>query len=690
MGVPAFVAAILVALGLIAAPATMAAWTEPLEISPSGVTAVEPQIAVDHSGNATAVWVAKPGSHEEIVSSYRPAGGLWETPVTLISEPWECRDPQLDVNPSGAAAVVADCAFAGTLRAAYRPAGTTAWDASVEVTGSTGASEPSAAVDDAGRAIAVWEKASDHTVHSSYRLAGTAMAWGSAQQVSPAGKVSTEPDMAMNPTGLAVAVWNQEETVEPKQRIETASRLPEAASTWSAELKLGQTLPTNTYSREPAVAINAEARSAVWSFEVTTSSNPWELRSAWGSGCNFCSWGGSLSSGPSDGVSDVEVPRVAVDEHGRTVAVWRAYDGQFGIQASTTEFVNGSWSSPLSIGPGGTVDLEAEPQVAIDPEGAAVILWGENGGHGDAIMATSRSAGGSFSPVPGTQIRTGAAGRDPRVAMDTAGDAVATWGHVSAGIEVSVNDVAPPVFSSVDVPSGAQSSSTVAMSASATDVWTAPVSIAWDFGDGATASGESVSHAYATAGTKTVTVTATDGAGNTATQTREIAVSEPSNGGGGSSGGGGGTGGSGGGGGGGGGHGSHGGGGGSKLITLGVSVRAQSWKAIAKAKAIKVLCSLKPAGTCKASATVTKAVAKRLGLKVAKRAKTVKVGSGSVRVTKAGKLTGLKLKLTAKARAAIAKANRSVLLTLTIIGSASASGYETATLTRHLTIPRPG
>jgi hypothetical protein len=51
-----------------------------------------------------------------------------------------------------------------------------------------------------------------------------------------------------------------------------------------------------------------------------------------------------------------------------------------------------------------------------------------------------------------------------------------------------------------------------------------PVSIAWGFGDGATASGGAVSHAFGTAGAFTVTVTATDAAGNATSATHPVLI----------------------------------------------------------------------------------------------------------------------------------------------------------------------
>ena len=54
-----------------------------------------------------------------------------------------------------------------------------------------------------------------------------------------------------------------------------------------------------------------------------------------------------------------------------------------------------------------------------------------------------------------------------------------------------------------------------------------PLSYAWSFGDGATATGASVSHTYTTAGTHAATVTVTDARGAAGTSTVPIKVDSP-------------------------------------------------------------------------------------------------------------------------------------------------------------------
>jgi PKD repeat protein len=68
----------------------------------------------------------------------------------------------------------------------------------------------------------------------------------------------------------------------------------------------------------------------------------------------------------------------------------------------------------------------------------------------------------------------------------------------------------------------AQDGRTVRFESTSTDPDGSIASVEWDFGDGSTATGGSVSHTYATLETRTVAMTVTDDAGGTASATQEV------------------------------------------------------------------------------------------------------------------------------------------------------------------------
>jgi len=99
---------------------------------------------------------------------------------------------------------------------------------------------------------------------------------------------------------------------------------------------------------------------------------------------------------------------------------------------------------------------------------------------------------------------------------------IATWAATVR--EVPVN--APPT---IDIGEDRDASTGEALSFSATtrDPDGRVVSVAWDFGDGATATGTTALHAWSDAGTFTVEATATDDDGGTATDTVEVTIARP-------------------------------------------------------------------------------------------------------------------------------------------------------------------
>ncbi|MGB9987033.1 PKD domain-containing protein [Salarchaeum japonicum] len=100
----------------------------------------------------------------------------------------------------------------------------------------------------------------------------------------------------------------------------------------------------------------------------------------------------------------------------------------------------------------------------------------------------------------------------------------ANWSSGSATeLSLSVSDDTSP-SASIDAVSAANVGNTVTFDASATDN-VGVTSLSWSFGDGASATGSSVSHAYSSPGTYTVTLTASDDAGNTVEATTTITVS---------------------------------------------------------------------------------------------------------------------------------------------------------------------
>jgi PKD domain len=200
------------------------------------------------------------------------------------------------------------------------------------------------------------------------------------------------------------------------------------------------------------------------------------------------------------------------------------------------------------VGPGETTGTttqltgsNAERQLtdmAVASDGSALVLVdrGDEDAFDNAdenVQASYRTPGGGFGQledVSGLRDRTGKAIFDlAAAAVGPGGRAFVAWsaddgsGTTNERIYVSQRDATPPVIRSVTLPARAPVGTTVRMSVNATDALSS-VQATWDFGDHSGASGRSVGRVYGAPGRYTVTVTVRDGAGNATTQRRTLVI----------------------------------------------------------------------------------------------------------------------------------------------------------------------
>lgn len=211
---------------------------------------------------------------------------------------------------------------------------------------------------------------------------------------------STVPQMAVDPAGNTVAVW---QGFDGANQVIQSAVLPLGGS-WSSVTNL-----TVGYdSSAPFVAVDAAGDAvAVW---VTT---------AGGVQAATLPFGGSWSS-VVDLTSTGDSARVSMSDTGHAVAVW-VNTGTTIIQSSTLIF-GGSWSSALDI----SLGTDSEPSVGIDSGGNAVAAWKHTDGGNNPIQAATLPFGGSWSSITDISGATGSFA-SPQVAVISSGDAVVVW-----------------------------------------------------------------------------------------------------------------------------------------------------------------------------------------------------------------------------------------------------------------------
>src|SRR5262249_16821716 len=120
-------------------------------------------VAVDGHGNAVSLSSVDHGSSKDLQASFRPAGGSWQTPVTLTSTTSYFASAHVVFDAQGDAVAswtINDPAAWGA-QLAVRLASSGTWRATTDLCqANQNCAFPDVAVDDAGNAVAVWEDGS--------------------------------------------------------------------------------------------------------------------------------------------------------------------------------------------------------------------------------------------------------------------------------------------------------------------------------------------------------------------------------------------------------------------------------------------------------------------------------------------------------------------------------------------------
>ncbi|MES2122490.1 MAG: hypothetical protein V4492_06905 [Chlamydiota bacterium] len=195
----------------------------PITISTPGVAASAQQISLDPTGNATAVWI----EDGFIVSKSLLFGGSWSASVTTLSGSG-ASDPQLVVDASGNATALWN--EGGVIKTSTQLFGGS-WQVTPDTVSGASASFGTLTADGSGNLVAVWLEGG--VVLSSTKL------FGGSWQVTPdtlSGSSATAPQVAVNAAGDVFAVWQQ--TVSAVETIYVATKtiggswgVPEAIST---------------------------------------------------------------------------------------------------------------------------------------------------------------------------------------------------------------------------------------------------------------------------------------------------------------------------------------------------------------------------------------------------------------------------------------------------------------------------
>ena len=182
-----------------------------VSVSDAGQDAFEPQVAVDSSGNSLMVWTRSDGTNLRIQARFRAADGTLGATATISQAGRDASEPQVAFDPSGNAIAVWSQFDSPNSRthAAFRPVGGSfGGDQTISPAGAD-ANAPQIAIDSTGKAVAVWYRfdGTKDRIQAAVRPANGS--FGAAQTLSAPGQEAFEPKVGAGPNAdaNAVAVW---------------------------------------------------------------------------------------------------------------------------------------------------------------------------------------------------------------------------------------------------------------------------------------------------------------------------------------------------------------------------------------------------------------------------------------------------------------------------------------------------
>jgi len=417
--------------GSTTAPPDGKAWGPAVEISSSTFSNLRgsPQVAIDASGNAVAVWLEElaDNTRNAIWSSRYAAGGAWSTPSTIDNPVGSPTAPQLAMTPNGTAVVVFGQSESnqGGAELLVTNRFTGAWGTPTTIsTPGLSPRDPFLALAPDGAATLVLEAADAMFPRAWVARATAAGSWDAPAVLANHAEPGWAPAITVAANGDAVMTWT-ETGGGPSQTSLWASR--NRGGVWETPALLS----SDTGQVEASILVGADAGGnalALWSQRLGGIGGPYTLRSARLS-ASTGTWSAPVTV--NDGQHEATTARLAVDAAGDAVAVW--YEANHGVVASRFLAATATWDSPATV-QAQTTGLVAvvEPSVGVDAKGNAVASWVQPIGSPPRprlFAAQLASSSGTWTAPIDLLADTNATpyASETQLSVNTKGEAILVW-----------------------------------------------------------------------------------------------------------------------------------------------------------------------------------------------------------------------------------------------------------------------
>ncbi|MBS0650445.1 MAG: hypothetical protein JSR93_04720 [Verrucomicrobia bacterium] len=327
----------------------------PIQISTDGIDASEQAVAVDPNGNVIAVWI----ENGFVKSSSTPIAGTWSSPPDTVSNSG-ASSPLVVMDPNGNATAI--WVENSVIKASSKPLNGT-WSLTADTLSINPASSPDLATDAMGNVVAVW-------LEGGVVMSATKLFSGSwpvtPDSISTSGAVSPKVDVGND--GTVIAVWYAD--------LSGTSTVYAAIKTISGSWAGQQSISTaNVNSAYPQIAINSSGNAIALWYRYDLNSGVYSnviLQGA--SKLNAGAWNAPIDISEAGLRSPADlVSKIVYSDANMGMAVWtNSFDNSL-FSSHWSIYSNGVWSDPNGFIESNFAAYDVD--VAIDPKGNAHASW---------------------------------------------------------------------------------------------------------------------------------------------------------------------------------------------------------------------------------------------------------------------------------------------------------------------------
>lgn len=269
------------------------------------------------------------------------------------------------------------------------------------------------AIGPTGDAVAVWVDGSggSYSVRAAARPAGGV--WGSPTVLTAPSATAESPHVVARKDGTFVALWlrtiGAERAVEASARVVSGGITTPVQASWTPPVRLSA---AGVSANWPTLAVNVNDQvTAVWTRGMT-------VQASTVSGPVPVSWSTPTDLSPGGAVTTQA--DLGSDAQGRFTATWtRFQNGGYQVQAALRG-TDGVWSAPKDVSAAGEVAYY--PQVAVAPSGSATLAWVTSD---TFVRSSSRATATGDWSAP--DYASAANADVPSLGVDAQGTAYAVW-----------------------------------------------------------------------------------------------------------------------------------------------------------------------------------------------------------------------------------------------------------------------